>query len=423
MNTLQRILVLLVVCGCGPVATASDALPFAHRLEEALASGAAAEDALWAPGTRSDARRELGYRAASLFRWDGVLVRSVREGREGTNRVVEVAASGTARWEDRGYGVAQALWPLQLDERARTNRVTRRMAWVLREENGVWRAVAQEELSLLAVEEARIHASVHPAQGVLLVDSELFVRALVPVETVRFLLDRPAEIYDLTVDGELAEVARGAERGGLGLLGYSPPMDGSFRLPRPLAVGETVRVRIRTREPLGAFSGEGTVTTLPVSHGPFATRVWIPLFGPVSRLAPEATRVELTVTWPRGAFASCAFPARHEETIRAVAEDLFEEDGRVVRWTGDLRNADFLLRESGLEVPVTLGKGAAASVHPRSREALASPLLPGSSWTSTDLNAELAELLPMDRDLMEERSEEFSGDADQGGGDREQSAQ
>jgi hypothetical protein len=411
-------------------------------------------DALWARGARDSTRRVLDARTAALFRWSSVTVEveSAAEGgasAAGSGRVDAVLlVRGTAAWSPRAYGVAKAFWTPQLDEVEESNAVVRREAWRLVSTGQGWRARERVRLGETGVVRADVSAGVYPGQDVLLVDCTYYLRSLADgVSTCRFLLDRRALVYRLTVNGKSVEVVRGGELGSFGLEGYSSESESSFRFPRPLARGEEVLVRFLVRSPLVHMRGPGFVTTLPLRAGPFRERVWYPvpypdhLAGtPGSSLGSEG---ELRVRFPRGALE----PLDPSTGARPVAaeQDFLEED--VVRYDAvqHYRDFDFFLREPGQDLesvdwseldfaPLRLGdahpflptlggaedgQGAAASLdpHPRSRRAIVEPLLLGSDYAQGDLTAELEDLLPIDLDDFDELFDDSAGDADQGAGE------
>lgn len=470
-------LVSLLVCAgvllslVSPVSTVADpnavAAEFTARLRDALLEGALARDRLWVPGLQDSTQRLLDVRAAASFLWSGVHVRAerAREGTfvpadasEGGARAcvdVELLVTGSVRWEPRAYGVAKALWPLQLDEEAVLNWVVRREAWRLVREGGTWLAHERALLSPVQVSEAVVVAEVHPDQDALVVDCTYTVRALADgVRVLRFLLDRRAFVYELLIDGEPAEHARGGELGALGLEGFTPEVESSLRFPTPLAKGEESVVKFRIRSPLVHMRGEGFVTSLPLRDGPFRERAWYPLIGPATVLGERpATVGKLTVYWPVGAFAEFALSGEPLDSGRDRREggryEEFFASSRLA--AGDSRDADFLLLEAGVSasdvdwaeilgpsddaldrVPVLAERTIRAQLpaatagrfagilddHPRSRRHLIAPLVAASVYSTGDLQAELQDLLPIEAELIEELFDRGATDADEGAAER-----
>ncbi len=447
------------VSGTGPVAEV-----FAARLVAALESGPAAWDALWLKGVRDSTHRELDLRTQSMFRWTeaAATVESARTW--GTDVVVEMNLRGDVEWAPRAWGVASALWPLQCDENRERFGVIRREAWRLRESEGEWVAVERLRLRGFQILDLNVAAKVFPDQDALLVEATFYIRSRVDgLETARFFLDRRARIYRLTVDGEPTETARGGELGALGLDGFTPEVESSFRFPKPLAAGEEALVRFRVRSPLVHLEDDGIVTTLPLAPGAFSVRAWMPVFDPAHAAGgePEAVQMERgwEVHWPDGAFAENAFsPARDMWRIEPFSEERNEEVGVRVGYEtfGDdpSRDLDFILarpgtkirgfdwngRVTGLQPIPDMGKmgvrraasaprvfrwaslaeassDAGLDPHPRSRQSLVGPLLEVAGMSSRDLSSELADLLPIDLDMFDEVSDEGDRGGDGADGD------
>ncbi len=443
------------------------AAEFASRLSAALVDGALAQDRLWVPGLQDSAQRLLDVRAAASFLWSGVHVRveRAREGMfvpAGASEAgarecvdVELLVTGSARWEPRAYGVAKALWPLQLDEDEVLNWVVRREAWRLVRAGGEWLAYERVLLSPVEISEATVVAEVHPDQDALVVDCTYTVRSLADnVRAVRFLLDRRAFIFELEVDGEPADCARGGELGALGLEGFTPEVESSFRFPEPLTKGEESTVRFRIRSPLVHMRGEGFVTSLPLEDGPFRERAWYPLIGPATVWGGRPASVgELTVYWPVGAFAEFALSGEPLDSGSDRREGgRYEESFASSRMkTGDPRDADFLLLEPGVSAwefdwaevtaladdplgrfpvlaerkirvrSVAATAGTFASTlddHPRSRRRLVGALAAASVYSTGDLQAELQDLLPIEAELIDELFDRGETDADEGAAER-----
>jgi hypothetical protein len=419
----------------------------------ALEAGPVSQDALWAPGVRDSTRRILEARTAALFRWSGVEVELERASAggsadAGTGWVDAVyRVRGTAAWSERVRGVAESFWTMQLDEAAESNPVVRREAWRLIPTPDGWRAQERVRLGETGVVRVDVSAGVYPGQDVLLVDCTYYLRALLDgVSACRFLLDRRATIYRLTVNGVPADVQRGGELGAFGLEGYSSESESSFRFPEPLEQGEEVLVRFLVRSPLVHMRGPGFVTTLPLHDGPFRERVWYPVPYPDHlSSAPgysEGAEGELTVRYPRGSLEPLDPSSGAEPTDEGPA--FLEED--VVRYESahHYRDFDFFLKEAGADLsqvdwselhfaPVRLGdthpflptlggadeaeRTGSLDPHPRSRRAIVEPLLAGAGYAQSDLTAALEDLLPIDLDELEELFDDSAADADQGAGE------
>jgi hypothetical protein len=450
----------VLALACTPSAAEADpaaeavAREFAARLAAAMEAGPGEQDALWAPGARDSTRRVLDARAAALFRWSGVSVELERATGGGASAPgagwvdAVLRVRGTAAWSPRAWGVATAFWTPQLDESAETNEVVRREAWRLVPTESGWRARERVRLGETGVVRADVTAGVYPGQDVLLVDCAYYLRSLADgVASCRFLLDRRALIYRLTVDGRPAEVVRGGELGSFGLEGYSSESESSFRFPEPLAEGEEVLVRFLLRSPLVHLRGPGFVTTLPLREGPFRERVWYPVPYPDHVAgAPgfsQGGEGELVVRFPRGALEPLD-PSTGARPLEAE-EDFLEED--IVRYdpVQHYRDFDFFLREPGTDLeevdwseldfaPLRLGdahpflptlgaagdgeaEGSSLDPHPRSRRAIVEPLLMGSEYAQSDLTAELEALLPIDLEELDELFDDSAADADQGTGE------
>jgi hypothetical protein len=436
---------------------------FATRLAAALVASPVEQDRLWAPGARDSSRRVLDLRTASLFRWTdvNVLVEGVLPDADGAAqggsvifRHVDVVlrVRGTATWTPQAYAVASAFWPLQIEEESESNAVVRREAWRLVPSGGEWLARERVRLGETSVVSLDVSAGVHPAQDALLVECTYVLKALADgVESCRFLLDRRAGIYHLSVNGTPARYVRGGELGALGLEGFSSESESSFRFPEPLSEGETVTVRFRLRSPLVHMRGRGFVTTLPIHEGVFRERVWYPVPFPdqVASGSESGREGTLTIRYPEGALTPVgASEDLHEMTGAEHAEaHLLEEDE--LRYASPLhyRDLDFFLLEPGIDLaevdwsayefsPFRLGGGlpflpslggwsgdgdaegagdAALPLdpHPRSRRAIVEPLLLGSASSAEDLTSEIEELLPID---LEQIDELFDDSATEAGG-------
>lgn len=422
--------------------TAPDPAGFAARLQDALLAGPAALDRLWLPTARDESRRLMDVRTAALFRWEGVVVqaestRTLSPAADGAPRAsVTTVTRGTATWRAAAWGVAQSFWTLQTDERRESNPVVRREEWGLEARDGRWQILARRELGVLGVLDVRLAVDAYPGQDALLVDGSYYVTALEDsVRFVRFLLDRRAQAFDFRVNGELVPVVRGNELGSLGLSGFSPELESSFALPKPLARGEEALVSFRLRSPLVHMSEPGFVTSLPVTEGAFRERLWIPVFRPVRADGPESSAIELTVRWPGGTFDRVGFSA--PETVTASVRRGEEESSITAKWTGDLHDVDFALLAPGATLPSSVGAwqpgtSAADLAHVvrtdpvpagilragrREREAVLGPLL-ATSYASRDLSTELQELLPLDDDLRDELFDDSATDAERGADDR-----
>ncbi|MGQ0723418.1 MAG: hypothetical protein ACT4PE_17860 [Candidatus Eiseniibacteriota bacterium] len=453
-----------LLVAASPVSTPARALEpdvvaadFAERLAAAMEASPLEQDRLWAPGMRDSARRVLDLRTASLFEWSGVrvIVEEVLNAQGGGAESgipphvdVLLRVRGTAAWTPEAYAVASAFWPLQVDEEEPRNEVVRREAWRLVPAGGTWLARERIRLGETAVGSVEVSAGVHPAQDALLVDCTYELRALADgVESCRFLLDRRAMVYHLSVDGEPASSVRGGELGALGLEGFSSESESSFRFPRPLAEGETVRVRFRLRSPLVHMRGGGFVTTLPIHDGPFRERVWYPVLFPDRPAAADggARDGTLTLRFPKNTLAPVGSVEEARPAPGVGDADLLEED--VLRYASPMhyRDLDFFLVEQGVDLgeldwtsyefsPFRLAGGlpflpslggwsgdgdppgtesALASIdpHPRSRRAIVEPLLAGSGRAAEDLTSEIEQLLPLDIEQIEELFDDSSTDA------------
>ena len=435
---------------------------FAARLGPALVSGATAWDSLWQEGARDSVRRDLDLRTYSLFLWSAPRVRVESARAAGDDVIAELSVLGTAEWESRAWGVAAALWPLQCDENRLVNHVTRREAWRLVPDGGVWKAVERIRLRPVEILAMRVTAQVYPEQNTLLVDATYTMRSRFDgLETMRFLLDRRAQIYRLAVDGQTVEVVRGGELGALGVDGFTPEVESSFRFAEPLAFGQEVSVRFRIRSPTVHLEDEGILTTLPLKPGPFRVRAWMPVFDPAHAAGGAIETVELAqgwdLHWTEGEFVDNAYaPSEGVWKLEPLAVE--REGERAVRVTyreiarDPSRDLDFALGRPGVSVPAAdwglrcptpLPKpdfgvrwdrpdedaprpfawasraearpGVTLDPHPRSREALVGPLVDAAGYSTRDLAAELSDLLPVDLDLMDDES--GGGDGDAEGGD------
>jgi hypothetical protein len=443
-----------------PAAVAAD---FASRLGGALLEGPVQQDGLWHPDARDSTARELDLRTASMFRWSDVAVDVERASFHGRDVVAELTLQARAEWESSAWGVASALWPLQCDENRERNRVMRREAWRLTPVDGEWKATERVRLRPFEIVDLHVDARVFPGQDALLVDATFYVRSrLEGLESARFLLDRRAAIYRLTVDGEPVAVVRGGELGALGLDGFTPEVESSFAFPRPLAAGEEALIRFRIRSPLVHLESDGVVTTLPLASGAFRIRAWMPIFDPAHAAGGEVEAVQIQrgweVHWPTDAFVENTF-SPFREVIELVPVDASFEEERGIRiayghFSDDpSRDLDFILARPGVEIPRVdwaarmgdalpvpdLGpgwyrrgpeeprvfrwaslprpEGATTSVldpHPRSRRALVEPLLDAAGYSSRDLASELADLLPVDLDLLDELFDDGERDAEAG---------
>jgi hypothetical protein len=404
---------------------------FAVRLANALQAGAIEQDRLWQSGARDASHQVLDARTASLFRWSDVAVTIERAAADGDDVVVDLVIRGTATWDGRAFGVASALWTLQLDEQSPANSVVRRETWRIRRADGVWGAVDRGVLPAVDVLSATIDAGVFPGQQSMLVECTYYLRARVEgVRVVRMLLDRRSRIYDLRVNGTPAPVVRGGELGALGLLGYTPELESSFSFPKPLAPGEEVLVKFRILAPVAHLERTGFLTTLPIQDGPFRQRAWVPILVSDEARA-SATKLDLSVHWPEAAFDEIAAPCAAGARADDVESSRPEETGARFRWSGDLREVDFLLRARGAAAPAALelrsredANGAPAacftgqSTSLRTRRALVQPLLDASTYSTRDLSSELQDLLPLDDQILDELFDDSSGDAEQGADDR-----
>jgi hypothetical protein len=434
----------LAALALAPAAVAADPADFAARLEAALAAGPAAQDRLWVEGARDPSRRLLDVRTGALFEWSDVRVvpsapRALAASPQGARRAaLDVLVAGTAAWRPAAWGVARSFWTLQCDERNETNRVLRREEWALEERDGAWLAVERRPLGLLEIVEARLAVDVYPSQDAMLVEGTYYVRSRAGgVASARFLLDRRSAAYDFRVGGALVPVVRGNELGSLGLEGFSPELESSFAFPAPLAAGEEALVSFRLRSPLVHMTGEGFVTSLPRTSGSFRERLWLPVLAPPRADGPEASRIDLALRWPDGAFdrAGIAGPA----VCDAVVTPGEEEASVHLAWTGDVRDVDFLLAAGDAAaagdvldvhgVPGRRGEvsrlvradaepASALAAGRRERGAVVAPLLGGSYPTAQDFGAELQELLPLDEDLLDELFDDSSTDAERGADDR-----
>ncbi len=434
---------------------------FALRLETALAGTVSSWDDLWKEGVRDSTHRELDSRTAAMFEWSGVDARVEHARQAGDDIVVELRLTGVASWESRAWGVASALWPLQCDEDRERNRVARREAWRLTKSGEVWEAVERIRLRPFELVDLHVVARVHPGQDALLVHAEYRIRSLFDgLEAVRFLLDRRSRIYRLTVDEETVRVVRGGELGAMGLDGFTPEVESSFRFAKPLAAGQEAVVRFRLRSPMVHMEDEGIVTTLPLRPGPFQVRAWVPVFDPAHAAGGDIEVVSMEsgweVHWPEGAFQENAFaPDRSLREASNVTSGWDEEGG--VRLTYDdfsddpSRDLDFVLAAPGRAVagldwderigpplpqpvfgPIADPRAPEASrgfawasrpatgstptldPHPRSRASLVGPLLDAAGVSTRDLAAELADLLPVDLDFLDDTSGQSDQDAEEG---------
>jgi hypothetical protein len=430
---------------------------FAARLAAALGASPIEQDRLWAPGVRDSARRVLDLRAASLFEWSGVSV-TVEEVLDAESGGIETGIQphvdvvlrvrGTASWTPEAYAVASAFWPLQVDEELPRNEVVRREAWRLVPASGQWLARERIRLGETSVLSVGVSAGVHPAQDALLVDCVYELRALADgVESCRFLLDRRAMIYHLTVDGEPVRSVRGGELGALGLEGFSSESESSFRFPRRLAEGETVTVRFRLRSPLVHMRGGGFVTTLPIHDGPFRERVWYPVLFPDRPAGADGGSARggaLTLRFPKNTLAPVGSVEEAKPAQGVGDADLLEEDVLSYASPMHYRDLDFFLVEPGVDLgeldwtsyefsPFRLagglpflpsiggwsGNGDAETgstppsidPHPRSRRAVVEPLLTSSGSAARDLTSEIEQLLPLDIEQIEELFDDSSTDA------------
>lgn len=426
------------------VAPAAEPADFASRLETSLRSGPVAQDRLWRAGARDESRRLLDVRTAALFAWSDVHVeprgtRPLPPAPSGAPRLAaELFMTGTASWHAAAWGVAQAFWTLQTDERAESNRVVRREEWALERDGEKWLAVERRPLGLLEILEARLIVDVYPGQDAFLVEGSYYVRSVEDgVRAVRFLLDRRSAAYDFRVNGQLAPVVRGNELGSLGLAGLSPESESSFEFPVPLDRGEEALVSFRLRSPLVHMTGDGFVTTLPITEGPFRERLWLPVFDPARADSMDAASISLVVRWPVGAFDRIEVGG--PTTVEAAIREGEEESSIEWAWTGDVRDVDLLLlapaaEAAGADLPVRGAPalpgrvagiertdrrpGSVLGVGPRERPAVVDPFLRPAYHATQDFGAELEELLPLDHDLMDELFEESATDSERGADDR-----
>lgn len=432
---------------------------FAHRLGEAMEGGPVAMDRLWAPAARDSSVRMLDVRSFALFSWSEVRVEldesAVRpvalDGSATAREVVDlvVRVTGRAAWAPRAYGVATALWRPMLDEDRAENRVTRREAWRIERTPDGWRALERAPLSTVHVRDATVEASVFSGQEALLVTSTFSLVAEVDsLEAVRFFLDRRSDVYDFLVNDHSVAIVRGSQLGSLGLEGFSPENESSFRLPRALRRGDEILVKVRTRSPLVHLRAPHLVTTLPILGGAFRERAWYPVFGP-EPLAGKSSSLALHVFWPKGEFtrAILAGPRTEERASGATGR---EEESAASR-PGAARSIDFVLiendasAEDALDVlrgargtdprgimddaiawangedawePFGPRPEAGLDPHPRSRRALVSPFLALSLASSRDLSSELEEALPLDAAILDELADDAATDAEQGAAER-----
>jgi hypothetical protein len=427
--------------GLAPAQASDPAVDFPPRLAAALISGPTAWDHLWAPGARDQTRRVLDAHVGSLFDWTNVHVTAtathpLAKGEGGAPRVaVTLLLTGTASWRERAWGVAQSFWTLQCDERKEANAVVRREEWALEQRGDAWLAVERRSLGTLQLVEARIAADVYPSQDALLVEGSYHVRALADsVSAVRFFLDRRASVYDLRVNGKLTGVVRGNELGSLGLEGYAPELESSFAFATPLKAGEEALVTFRLRAPLVHMTGEGFVTSLPIKKGPFGERLWLPILAPTGTEGSEGTHVEATWRWPADEFATLGIagpPGAFAAPITAGDE----EASVSASWTGDVRDADFVLLAPNVDpaklslpmrwnaqAPAGRSRGArryaAASRSCVEARGLLAPLLAESYASSRDrLGA--SGLLPLDDQVLNEMSDDSATNAEHGAEDRQ----
>jgi hypothetical protein len=449
----------------GGGAPADLAADFSSRLVEALGTGTVAWDRLWLPGARDSTRRWHDLRAQALFQWSDLSVR-VEEARAlDKDVVVTLRVSGLATWKPEAFAVARSLWTLQLDERRESNRVVRREAWRLAPHGDGWAAVDRISLSPVRVSDLDLSVGIYPEQDAMLVGATYTLRSrLENLETLRFFLDRRAQIYRLQVDGRPVELVRGNELGSFGLEGFTPEMESSLRFPRPLGEGEEVRVEFRIRSPLVHMGDEGIVTSLPLRPGSFQVRAWYPIFAPATAAGSETdrTRIDWSVRWPEGAFETSAFAtgpdARDErETVNWAEERVVEMTVLSSPVAEAYRSLDFLLGRPGegaraiREGSITWGSRMARPAgdrlpslplptrsgtvlrwgelvrptpefpldpHPRSRRSIVDPLLTLVTASTRDLASELADLLPLDSDALDEVFDDSDRDAEQGADDR-----
>ncbi len=457
-----------------PAAPAPDADPdpvagaFAVRLAAALEAGPVAWDALWAEGVRDSSRRALDLRTQSMFRWSDVTATVEGARAWGGDRVVEVLLQADVEWVPRAWGIASALWSLQCDEDRERFRVVRREAWRIRESDDAWEAVERLRLRGFEILDLNVSVEVLPEQDALLAEATFYIRSRTDdLGTARFLLDRRARIYRLTVDGQAAETVRGGALGALGLEGFTPEVESSFRFPEPLAAGEEALVRVRVRSPLTHLEDGGIVTTLPLAPGAFSVRAWMPVFAPAHAVGGATEPVGMErgweVHWPDGAFVGNTFsPARELWRIESQPAGPNEEVGVQIGYGsfGDdpSRDLDFVLARPGVSIvefdwqgrgpaslpPPDMGRvwdrrppneprvfrwasqvettpEAGLDPHPRSRKSLVEPLLEVAGMSSRDLSSELADLLPIDLDGFDEVSDE--GDRGGDGGDGEEQSE
>jgi hypothetical protein len=357
---------------------------------------------------------------------------------EGDTLDAVLQVRGMAAWQPAAWGVARALWVLQADERRETNRIVRREHWRLVDEGGTWLAVARHPLAPFEILDARIEAGVYPGQDAMLVDCTWYVRALADgVRNVRVLLDRRAHVYDLRVDGRIVDPVRGSELGSLGLWGWSPESESSFELPDPLAAGARAAIRIRLRAPLVHVTGNGFVTTVPLTDGAFRERLWMPVPDPAFPGRRADTEVTLSLRWPAEAFAGAAVACPRDASVERGEAERLEERTVTVHWKkGQLADVDFALF-TGATPPLSAVGGAPVELltdgvfrfvrdpappgEPswRTRDLVFPPLY-GATQVSRDLSSELQDLLPLDDRLLDEIFDDSAADADRGSADREQ---
>lgn len=429
------LLIIGLIMGWATIAVAAPADEFAARLQAAMMDGAVAYDRLWADGARSAEAREIDARSQALFRWSDVtvVVEETVPGASDDRRTVIVQITGTARWNDRAWGVADALWTLQTDEDREVNRVVRREAWEIERQGDEWLAVGRERLSPLQIVDAEVDVAVYPGQDAMLLECTWYVRSLVDgVENVRFLVDRPVHIYDFRVNGLLAKLVRGSELGALGLEGWSPEAESSFRFPEPLAAGEEAAIRFRARAPLAHMRDGDRLTTLPIQEGPFEERAWVPVLPRSGVGKPGATGMTVRLRWPREAFAWAEVAAPPDASVERIESGITEEDGLQLTWEGGRLDAlDFSVASTNPSpgVPGVLPAGQLPLAYHsllrggeprygwRSPQRVLLPIF-GAARASRDLESELQDLLPLDDELLDELFDESSGDAERGADDR-----
>lgn len=442
-----------------PAAPVSIARDFAARLEAAMTGGPVSWDRLWSRAARDSSTRSLDVRASALFNWTDVHVAvdttSVRvvakEGAPAEEPAfvdLAILVKGVATWDPRAFGVAASLWRPLHDELHESNHVVRREAWRLSNEGGAWRAVERTPLSPVHVRDLAVRASVFSRQEVLLVESTFsLVSEVDGLEAIRFLLDRRVEIYNLLVNDRSVNVIRGSELASLGLEGFSPENESSFRLPRALARGDEVLVKFRTRSPLVHLRGPGFVTTLPLHEGPFRERAWIPLFGAELERDSRESSVQLEVAWVKGSFERALLVGK----LNGESANPWPEEESAVSHPTRPRSIDFVLLERGADAedafdvlrgvrgsdlrvvtrdgihwqggedatePFATPASTRLDPHPRSRRALVEPLTALSTYSSRDLASELQEVLPLDTEMLDELYDDAETNSERGADDR-----